>query len=193
VSDNLFSDRFGDLLLHPKHLNDYSEYADLSDGLLRLVLPLEHLVELLEVVKLREALVACLPQQVVKGGQGLQVLWQVIMWSTLPWVGVSITEERIHQYRYHMQSSFVYRTSTTSDSSNKTNEIIYDLLFDHLLVEVLHPDGYNAGLASEHAECFDCSHLQLGMSAALALDHQGDQWDEYLEDDGLDAELPVKG
>ena len=47
VSDHLISDQFGDLLLHPEHLNDYSEYADLSDGLLRLVLSLEDLVELL--------------------------------------------------------------------------------------------------------------------------------------------------
>lgn len=98
MSYNQISDRFCDLVLHPKQLNDNSKYADLSNDLVRLVLPLKHLVELLQIVKFRETLEACLPQQVVESGQGLQVLWQVVMRSTLPWVGVSITEERIHQY-----------------------------------------------------------------------------------------------
>ena len=52
LADYLVSDGFGDLVLHPEHLDDYSEYADLGDGLLRLVLPREHLVELLQVVKI---------------------------------------------------------------------------------------------------------------------------------------------
>ncbi len=189
----LISYRFGDLLLHPEHLIDYSEDADLSDGLLGLVLPLEHLVELLEEVKLREALVACLPQYVVEGGQGLQVLRQVVMGSTLPRVGVSISEEGVHENRYNMQSSFVNGTSTTSDPSNQTNEIIDNLLVDYLLVEVLHPNGDYAGLASEYSECFDGRHLQLWMHAGLALDHQGDQGDKDFEDDRLDTELPVEG
>jgi len=96
VSDYLIGNWLRDFFLHTKHLNEDSHDADLGDHLLGFILCVEYNVELLKIIEFSQALINCLPQNIIEGWKRLKIFGQVVMRAALPWVGICVAKEGVH-------------------------------------------------------------------------------------------------
>lgn len=81
----------GTLFLESEHLSKDAKDCHTSHRVLGFILGVKNQNEFLKEVEIRECLVDCLPQDTVKDREYFKVLIEIVMWATLPWVGIGIS------------------------------------------------------------------------------------------------------